>query len=134
MGKKFNAYVAVHQDPANSVWFSPGDDVPEWAEGLVGDHVIEGNEEDVDDVRFRDPENDPDDPATQFSTVNTLPPTAPAVGDVEENDVEDELDLDTLSKAELIELAEERGLETSGTKADLKERILADEDDEADEE
>lgn len=129
MAQKFKVYVAVHKDPAETVWFAPGDDVPEWAEGLVGDHCFEVNTDDEEDVRYRDPENEPDDPATQFSTVNTLPPAAPAVEDVDD----DEVDLDTLTKAELIELAEERGLDTSGTKADLKERILADED-EADEE
>jgi hypothetical protein len=128
MAKKFKVYVAVHKDPAEVVWFAPGDDAPEWVDGLVGDHCFEVNTDDEDDPRFRDPENEEDDPETKFSVTTVLPPAAPAVEDVESDD--DEVDLDTLTKAELIELAEERGLDTSGTKADLKERILADEDDE----
>lgn len=132
MGKKFNAYVAVHKDPADTVWFAPGDDVPDWAEGLVGDHVIAGaheaDEEEV-DVRLTDPENEPDDPETKWSTVNTIPPAKPeALEDV------DEVDLDSLTKAELIEEAEARGLDTSGTKAELKQRILDSEDETDDEE
>jgi hypothetical protein len=130
MAKKFKVYVAVHKDPAEVVWFAPGDDAPEWVDGLVGDHCFEVNTDDEEDPRFRDPENEPDDPATKFSVTTVLPESAPAVEDVDD----DEVDLDTLTKAELIELAEERGLDTSGTKADLKQRILDDEDDEADEE
>ncbi|MCZ9884146.1 hypothetical protein [Arthrobacter sp. B2a2-09] len=36
---KFSARVAVHTDDGPT-WFNPGDDVPEWAEDLVGDHCI----------------------------------------------------------------------------------------------
>lgn len=127
---KFNCYCVVHKDPAESVRFGPGDEVPEWALPLVGDHVISGDheaEEEKIDVRLTDPHLEADDPAVGFSTVNTLPPSASAVEDVDDD--EDEVDLTKLHKAELIEEAEARGLDTSGTKAELIERILADQDD-----
>lgn len=136
MGKKFNAHVAVQKDYAEVVWFHPGDEVPAWAKELVGDHVLAGDHEADDsvDVRLTDPENEPDEDETKWATVNTLPPPVdqPAA-DVAD---EEELDLDTLKKDELVELASERGLDTSGTKAELKERILADQeaDDEEDDE
>lgn len=37
---KFSAHVAVHGDDG-ATWFNPGDEVPEWASKLVGDHVLE---------------------------------------------------------------------------------------------
>lgn len=36
---KFSARVALHNDEG-SVWFNPGDVVPEWAEDIVGKHCI----------------------------------------------------------------------------------------------
>ena len=130
MAKVFNTNVAVHKDPAESVWFKAGDEVPDWAEELVGPHVYSEHREE-EDVRLTDPEGEPDDEVTKWSTVNDLPPTG---AEVPETDDVDEVDLDTLKKDELVELAESRGLDTSGNKADLKERILADMDeDEADE-
>lgn len=36
---KFSKHVPVH-DGFNTVWFAPGDEVPEWAADKVGDHVI----------------------------------------------------------------------------------------------
>ena len=131
---KFNCYCVVHKDPAESVRFGPGDEVPEWALPLVGDHVISGDHEAAEakfDVRLTDPHLEKDDPAVGFQTVNTLPPAANAVEDVDEDD---EVDLSKLHKAELVELAEERGLDTSGTKAELIERILDDQDEDPDEE
>jgi hypothetical protein len=127
MGKKFNAYVAVHKDPAETVWFAPGDEVPDWALELVGDHVYGGDHEasDSEDVRLTDPENEPDDPDTKWSTINTLPPTAEAASDVDED-----LGYADLSKDDLKELCEQRDLPVSGTKADLIARL--EEDDEAD--
>lgn len=122
MAKKFNTYVAVHKDPAESVWFAPGDEVPDWALELVGDHVYGGNheaDEEV-DVRLTDPENEPDDPATKFSTTTTLPPTGTeAVEDVDD----DEVDLEKLTKRELQLMAQEAGLDDTGTKAELIERL-----------
>jgi hypothetical protein len=35
----FAAHVVVHGD-AGPVQFAPGDDLPDWAVGLVGDHVL----------------------------------------------------------------------------------------------
>ena len=35
----FAAYVIVHGE-SGPVQFAPGDDVPEWADGLVGDHCL----------------------------------------------------------------------------------------------
>lgn len=119
MGKKFNTYVAVHKDPAESVWFAPGDDVPDWALDLVGDHVY-GDAEAVEDVRLTDPHYEDDDPDASFFTPNTLPAT---VGETVDDVDDDEIDLSTLKKDELIALAEERDLDTSGTKAELIERI-----------
>lgn len=127
MAKVFNSHVAVHKNHAESVWFAPGDEVPAWAEELVGPHVYAEHREE-EDVRLTDPENEPDDDATKWSTVNTLPPTGQEVAEDE-----DVVDLDTLKKDELVALAEERGLDTSGTKAELKERIAADMDDEDEE-
>jgi len=124
MAKVFNAYVAVHKNHTDRVWFAPGDEVPDWAEELVGPHVYAEHREE-EDVRLTDPEGNDDDPETKWSTVNTLPPTGSEVPETE-----DVVDLDTLKKDELVELAEERGLDTSGTKAELKERILADMDEE----
>lgn len=134
MAKVFKTHVAVHKDPATSVWFAPGDEVPAWAEDLVGDHVFEENDEE--DVRLTDPENEEDDDATKWSTVNDLPPetadlaaSEDVADDGEESDAE-EVDLNTLKKAELVELAEERGLATSGNKEELIARIQADLDEE----
>lgn len=127
MGKKFNAHVAVHKDPAETVWFAPGDDVPDWAVDLVGDHVLEGNEDDSEDVRLTDPHYEDDEDATKWSTVNTLPPTAEATSDVDADG-----SYDDLSKDELKELLEQRDLPVSGNKAELIARL--EEDDETDEE
>ena len=125
MGKKFNAHVAVHKDPAETVWFAPGDDVPDWAVDLVGDHVLEGNEDDTEDVRLTDPENEEDDPATKWSTVNTLPPAAETASDVDEDSDED-LTYADLSKDDLKELLEQRELPVSGNKAELIARLEED--------
>ena len=35
----FAAHVIVHGE-SGPVQFAPGDEVPEWADGLVGDHVL----------------------------------------------------------------------------------------------
>lgn len=121
MAKVFNAHVAVHKSHVERVWFAPGDEVPAWAEKLVGSHVY-AEHRDEEDIRLTDPENEPDDPDTQWSTVNTLPPT----GAEEVAEDEDVVDLDELSKDELKELAEERGLAVSGTKDELRQRIRED--------
>lgn len=120
MAKVFNTYVAVHKDPAETVWFAPGDEAPDWALDLVGDHVF-GDVEEDEDVRLTDPENEPDDPDGKFFTPNTLPPEEG--GSVEDVDDSDEVDLDKLTKKELQALAEEAGLDSSGTKAELIERL-----------
>lgn len=125
MAKTFAVNVAVHKSPAESVFFRAGDEVPEWALDKVGDHVFEPVDE-SDDVRFRDPQYEDDDPETKFSAPIDLPPSVDDAAAEEE----EEVDLDSLSKAELQAEAEARGLETSGTKAELKERILADLDEE----
>ncbi|NKG21104.1 hypothetical protein [Paeniglutamicibacter terrestris] len=44
---KFTARVAVHHDDGDHTWFNPGDNVPDWAIGLVGDHCIEGARSDI---------------------------------------------------------------------------------------
>jgi hypothetical protein len=130
MAKKFNTYVVVHKDPAEDVWFAPGDEVPDWALELVGDHVYGGDHEADDevDVRLTDPHYEDDDPDTQFQTAITLPPEEG--GTVE--DVDDEESYEDLTKDQLKELAEERGLAHSGTKAELVARL--EEYDAADEE
>lgn len=122
MAKKFNTYVAVHKDPAESVWFAPGDEVPDWALELVGDHVYGGNHEADDeiDVRLTDPQYEPDDPATGFTSPNTLPPED---GGTVENVDDEEVDLDKLTKRELQLMAQEAGLDDTGTKAELIERL-----------
>lgn len=127
---KFNAYVSVYKDHAEHVEFAPGDEVPDWALDKVGDHVIEGNEQKDNDVRLTDPHYEEDSPEVQFQTPITLPPTRPEVAD----DVEEEDELDTLSKDELKQIAEERGLAVSGNKAELIDRIREDMDSEDDEE
>src|SRR5687768_3637607 len=120
----FAVHVVVHKSPTEPVRFAPGDEAPEWALEKCGDHCFNGLDED--DVRFRDPQYEPDDPETKFSTVNTLPPSVdPLVANEEEELDEEEVDLDDMKKDELVALAESRGLDTSGTKAELKERILA---------
>jgi hypothetical protein len=121
MAKVFNTHVAVHKNHVEREWFAPGDKVPAWAEELVGPHVYAEHREE-EDIRLTDPEQDDDDPETQWSTVNTLPPTGEEVAETED------VDLDSLKKDELKELAESRGLDTSGTKAELVERIAADMD------
>lgn len=46
----FAAYVIVHGD-TGPVQFSPGDELPDWADSLVGDHVLtEPREESVSDA------------------------------------------------------------------------------------
>lgn len=127
---KFNAYVSVYKDPAEHVEFAPGDEVPDWALDKVGDHVLEGNGVEEDDVRLRDPHYEEDSPEVQFSTPTVLPPARPKVAD----DVEEEESdgYGSLSKAELQEEAESRGLAKSGTKDELIARL--EEDDEAEDE
>lgn len=127
MGRKFNTYVAVHKDPAESVWFEPGDDVPDWAVDLVGDHVYTDSEPE-EDVRLTDPALEPDQDEVQFSTVTALPPV---VGGVSADEAEaDEVDYSHMKKDELIALAEERGLDSDGTKAEIIARLEEDNDEE----
>ena len=128
MAKKFNTYVAVHKDPAESVWFAPGDEVPDWALDLVGDHVYGGTHEadsDV-DVRLTDPENEPDDPDTKWSSPNALPASVDADASMEDVDY----DYSDLKKDELVALADERGIDSSGTKADIIARVEEDDEEE----
>lgn len=129
MAKKFTVHVNVHKDASNYETFAPGDDVPDWALDHVGDHTY--TDQDDYDVRLTDPHYEDDDPAVQFTTPTALPPV---VGGVPSDEAEaDELeDYTSLKKDELIALAEERGLDSSGTKAEIIERLV--EDDEADEE
>jgi len=125
---KFNAYVSVYKDPAEHVEFAPGDDVPDWALPLVGDHVLDSREEE-EDVRLGDPHYEEDEDTVQYSTPINLPPARPEVADNVESD--DAGEYDDLTKDELKELAEERGLAVSGTKAELIARL--EEDDNTDE-
>lgn len=127
---KFNSYVSVYKDPAEFVTFAPGDEVPKWALDKVGDHVLEGNEDDSVDVRLTDPHYEDDDPETQFQTPTTLP--VETGGTVE--DVVDEDEYSSLSKEQLKELAEERGLAKSGNKEELLARLREDDDAEDDDE
>lgn len=130
MAKIFNTYVNVHRDAANYETFAPGDEVPDWAleDGRVGEHTY--TEQDDFDVRLTDPHYKDDDPAVRFSTPTTLPPVAGGVSS-DASDAED-VDYTDLKKDELIALAEERGVDSSGTKAEIIARL--EEDDEADEE
>lgn len=135
MAKRFNTNVAVHRDPSgtDTVWFHEGDEVPAWAEDLVGSHVY-GEAEEIDDVRLTDPALEDDDPAVRFSTPTIMPTT----GVVEAEDEEEEDDLDTMTKSELQDIAAELGVATSGNKDELKARIReaqeANEDNDEDEE
>lgn len=129
MAKKFNAYVHVYKDPASYESFEPGDEVPDWALDKVGEHTYTDSDEV--DVRLTDPHLDPDDPETQFTTPTKLPPEAGGQVEEEEDD-EEEVDYSDLKKDELVALADERGVDSSGTKAEIIERLQA--DDEADEE
>lgn len=117
---KFNAHVAVHKNHVETVWFAPGDTVPDWALGLVGDHVLEGNESDEVDVRLTDPQYEDDENPTLWP--NNLPPAAEEVP-AEEDEEDEDVDLNSLSKRELQALAEERDLDATGTKAELVERL-----------
>ncbi|MBT8162800.1 MULTISPECIES: hypothetical protein [Arthrobacter] len=38
---KFSARVAVHSEDGSTTWFNPGDEVPDWAEHIVGKHCLE---------------------------------------------------------------------------------------------
>ena len=122
---KFNTYVSVYKDPAEHVEFAPGDDVPDWALDKVGSHVYEDSEEVV-DVRLTDPHYEEDEDAVRFQTVNTLPPTRPEVADDVDDD--EEVDYHSMKKDELVALAEERDLDSSGTKAEIIERLEADDE------
>lgn len=124
---KFNAYVSVYKDPAEHVEFAPGDDVPDWALPLVGDHVLDDREEET-DVRLTDPHYEEDEDAVQFSTPITLPTDGSTVADDVDEDA-DESKYADLSKDELKEIAEERGLAVSGTKAELRARLEEDDED-----
>lgn len=127
MAKKFNAYVHVYKDPASYESFAPGDDVPDWALDKVGEHVYTDSNEV--DVRLTDPHLDPDDPETQFTTPNTLPPETG--GETEGDDDDDEeVDYSDLKKDELVALADERGVDSSGTKAEIIARLEADDEEE----
>jgi len=125
MAKKFNTYVVVHKDPAEDVWFAPGDEVPDWALELVGDHVYGGNHEAEEvDVRLTDPHYEEDDPEGKFQTAITLPPEEGGIlENVDDADDDEEVDLDKLTKRELQLMAQEAGLDDTGTKAELIERL-----------
>ena len=132
---KFNTHVAVHKDPAETVWFAPGDEVPDWAFELVGDHVYGGDHQadgDADDVRLTDPHYEDDDPETEFRTTTDLPPA----NDAGETEADEDLasDYSELTKDELKDLCEERGLAVSGNKAELVARLEEDDAAEEDEE
>lgn len=138
MAKKFNAHVAVHRDPADVVWFAPGDEVPDWALELVGDHVYGGSHEGDEevDVRLTDPHNEEDDPEGKFQTAITLPPEeGGTVEDLGDSDDDLEESYDDLTKDQLKELCEERELPVSGNKAELIARLEEDDatEDEEDE-
>jgi len=117
MAKVFNTNVAVHKNHVETVWFEKGDEVPEWAEELVGSHTYAEHREE-DDVRLTDPHLEADTDEVGFTTPTVLPPTGHEVEDVVEED-----DLDEMSKAELQDEAESLGLATSGNKEELKARI-----------
>ncbi|SDK79312.1 hypothetical protein [Arthrobacter sp. ok362] len=53
----FAAHVTVHGE-SGPVHFAPGDELPEWAEGLVGKHCLEAEAE-IDAPDFTAPENPP---------------------------------------------------------------------------
>ncbi len=130
MAKKFNTYVNVHKDPAEYVSFAPGDEVPDWALDLVGDHVY--TDADETDVRLTDPHYEEDEDATKWQSVNTLPDAVDKdySEDIEEDE---EVDYSSLKKDELVKLAEKRELDASGTKAEIIERLEADDAEEDDE-
>lgn len=61
-------------------------------------------------------------PATKPAVTDAVAPTTDqAPSSTEHSDLPE--DLDELRKAELVELAEERGLDTEGTKAEIIERL-----------
>lgn len=128
MAKKFNTYVNVFTDETNANYetFAPGDEVPDWALDRVGSHVYEDSDEGT-DVRLTDPHYEEDDPAVGFTTPTTLPVVAGGVS-ADETDDDEEVDYSDLKKDELVALAEERGLDSSGTKADIIERLEADDE------
>jgi hypothetical protein len=117
MAKVFNTHVAVHKNHVETVWFKKGDEVPGWAEELVGSHTYAEHREE-EDVRLTDPHYELDTSEVGFTTPTVLPTTGAEVADVDEED-----DLDSMSKAELQEVAEELDLPTSGNKEELKARI-----------
>lgn len=83
---KFAVYTVVHEGfTAHS--FKPGDDVPEWAIDLVGDHVLEPEAPDAVDVPdfIGTPETPADDAGTDDGDSDGDDPenaTADASGDV----------------------------------------------------
>lgn len=64
----FAAYVIVHGE-TGPVQFAPGDELPEWAEGLVGDHCL------------TEPQPEPETPAAPavVPAVPVEPPADPPV-------------------------------------------------------
>lgn len=126
MAKTFNTYVNVHRDASNYETFAPGDEVPDWALDHVGSHVYEDSDEGT-DVRLTDPHYDEDQAEVGFTTPTALPVVTGGVS-ADEADDDEEVDYSDLKKDELVALAEERGLDSSGTKADIIERLEADDE------
>lgn len=84
---------------------------------------LSGREYDVSDVQHRAFVGGGYAESLERSTpVESAPATEP--GDPNELDLLGQLDLNKLSKADLVELAEQRGVSAEGTKAELVERIL----------
>jgi len=72
---KFTVHTAVHGE-RGTVFFGPGDEVPQWAASKVGAHVTDADESDVDETA--ETETD-DESATEPTTDSSEAPdfTAP---------------------------------------------------------
>jgi hypothetical protein len=130
MSREFTAHVVVRNpEDFQIITFAPGDEVPEWALNVVGDHVTQG----VTQARQTSEESPADDDTTVTNEDGTE--TTAVTPEYEADDEEDEEDVPYTewSKDDLKAEAKSREL-TGLSKATVDELIEALEADDAAEE
>lgn len=121
MGRKVVSAVHVHNpETGETRIFNPGDEVPDSYEKFITNPAVyedagpaipmPGSSQASDDV-----------PPEQRSAA--VPPEQPANTESQSGGETQEADLESKTVAELQEIAEQRGVAKSGTKADLLERL-----------
>lgn len=93
---KLAAYVTLFDEGGQRHSLEPGDDLPDWAEGKVGNHALEGAEED-DRTTVKQPKVNPDGGNDQLNTA-ALADLSGDGGD--DGDADDSTEDDTATETE----------------------------------